>query len=615
MKKYDFSGWATRNDVECSDGRIIRKDAFKDCDGKQVPMVWMHDHSDPYKVIGHAMLENRDEGVYAYCSFNNSEAGQVAKEIVKHEDVNSLSIYANNIKQIGSNVIHGAIRELSLVLAGANPEAIIETVFAHDGFGDDSEEGIIRFGMPISIAHSDESEEDEIEEEEIEEELDEKEESDKEEVEMKTKNDIEYADIEHAEGSDETVQDVIDSMDEKQKNVMYWVVGQIIDQMQNGELDEEIEQGDQSMKKNIFQGDEVENGDVISHSEMAAIISDAKAMGQLSQAVISHGIEDIEFLFPDDKNIDNVPTFIQRDQGWVSKVMGAVHHTPFSRIKSMHADITGEEARALGYMKGKLKKEEVFSLLKRSTDPQTVYKKQKMDRDDVIDITDFDVVAWIKGEMRVMLDEEIARAILIGDGRLASSDDKIHEDHIRPIWKDAELYTVNVKMDVSMEEDPQSRAKDFIKKVIKARKHYKGSGNPALFTTEDMLSDLMLIEDNNGRMIYESEEKLRGVLRVSEIITVPVMEDQVNENTNAALQGIIVNLKDYNVGADKGGAVNMFDDFDIDYNAMKYLIETRCSGALTRPFSALVIESPMTVTTAGGDEGDEGDEGDTNIAG
>lgn len=550
--KYDFAGWATKNNIRCSDGRTIVKDAFKDNDGQTVPLVWNHQHNDPSNVIGHALLENRNEGVYAYCSFNNTESGDIAKVLVQHGDITALSIYANQLKQNGGNVIHGEIREVSLVHAGANPGAYIESVMSH---GEESnEEAIIYTGEEFCLMHSDESE---------------------------IKND----------GKEKTVEDVLNTMTEKQKTVMYALIGKALEDAEKTEETDNEKGGNETMKHNVFEDDQQTNDtEVISHSEMKAIIADAKRYGSMRESVLQHGIEHIDYLFPDAQNVTKTPQFIQNDTGWVKKVMGGVHHTPFSRIKSILADITEDEARARGYIKGKYKKEEVFTLLKRTTDPTTVYKKQKLDRDDVVDITDFDVVAWLKSEMREKLDEELARAYLIGDGRLSSSDDKIKEDHIRPIATDDDLYTIKVSVTVQNNTAIDAdAAKAFIKAVIKARKNYKGSGNPSLFTTEDMLTECLLLTDEVGRDLYEDEAKLAKKLRVKEIITVPQMENATGANSGA-LVGVIVNLDDYNVGADKGGAVSMFDDFDIDYNAQKYLIETRCSGALIKPYSAIAVE-------------------------
>ena len=565
--KYDFSGWATKNNLKCSDGRTILKDAFKENDGQKVPLVWNHQHDDPDNVLGHALLENRDEGVYAYCAFNDTESGQQAKKLVEHGDVVSLSIYANKLKQQGGNVIHGAIREVSLVLAGANPGAFIDVVMSH---GEDSEgDGIISMMEDISLSDG-EIEEDTVSHAE-----------EKKEDEKMAEN-----------SKDMTIKEIIDTMTEDQKNAMYYLIGKAIE----GD-DENDKGGDENMKHNVFDNDTENKDDVLSHSDMEAIFSDAKRYGSLKDSVLAHGIDQIDYLFPEAESLNRTPEFIKRDTGWVSKVMSGVHHTPFSRIKSMFADITEDDARAKGYIKGKLKKEEVFSLLKRTTTPTTIYKKQKLDRDDVIDITDFDVVAWLKSEMRMMLDEELARAFLVGDGRLPSSDDKINEQNIRPIWKDDDLYTIKSSIEVAADATSDQKAKAFIRAIIKARKNYKGSGEPTLYTTEDMLTDCLLMEDNNGRIIYDSTAKLANMLRVKEIVTVPVMEGltrTADEGKTMALMGIVVNLADYNVGADKGGAVNMFDDFDIDYNAQKYLIETRCSGALIKPFSAIAVELEQT---------------------
>ena len=573
MPKYDFSGWATKNNLKCSDGRTILKDAFKHNDGQTVPLVWNHQHNDPLNVLGHALLENRDNGVYAYCTFNDTEAGKNAKMLVEHGDVTALSIYANQLKQKGGNVEHGVIREVSLVLAGANPGAFIDSILRHGETSD--EEGVIYTGEDIELYHADE----EIQ-------------NDKKEEDKKVEDNK----------KEKTVQDVVNSMSEEQKNVMYALIGQALED--NKVEHSNIENGGEEMKHNVFENDNNQEN-VLSHADMEQILRDAKRVGSLKEAVLQHadehgdaiydtyGIkpnsdgEGISMLFPEYKNLNNVPEFIKRDTGWVAQVMGGVHHTPFSRIKSMFADIREDEARALGYMKGDLKKEEVFSLLKRTTDPQTIYKKQKLHRDDVIDITSFDVVAWIKAEMRMMLEEEIARAILIGDGRLADDDNKIQQQHIRSIANEDPLFAIHKDLVVA---EGEERAKGFIKTVIRARKDYKGSGEPTLFLAEDMLVEMLLLEDKNGRLIYESEAGLARALRVKNIVTVPVMEGAKNLAKTKNVLGIVVNLKDYNVGADKGGAVAMFEDFDIDYNAQKYLIETRCSGALVKPFSAIIIE-------------------------
>ena len=561
---YDFCGWATRNNIQCSDGRIIRKDAFKGNDGQKVPLVWNHQHNDPTNILGHAVLENRNEGVYAYCTFNNTDAARDAKTLVEHGDISSLSIYANKLKQNGPNVMHGQIREVSLVLAGANPEAYIENIMSHGEDSDD--EAIMYFGEDIELQHSDDT---------------------KEETNLK-KDGEKMAGTNNSTKDDRTIGDVFETLNEDQKTAVYAIIGQILED--NGLTGED----NGKMKHNVFEGDAYNGNDTLSHSDMQAIISDAKRYGSMKDAVLAHGIEHIDYLFPDAANVENMPSFIQRDMTWVGEVMDAVHHTPFSRIKSTFANITEDDARAKGYIKGKKKKDEVFSLLKRTTSPTTIYKKQKLDRDDVIDITDFDVVAWLKSEMRMMLDEEIARAILVGDGRLSSSDDKINEQNIRPIYTDDSLYTIREQIKFSATATADEKAKTFIRQSIKARKEYKGSGSPILYTTEDVLTDCLLLEDTTGRIIYDTVEKLATALRVKKIVTVPVMEGYKKTGEDSkeySLMGIIVNLADYNVGADKGGAVNMFDDFDIDYNAQKYLIETRCSGALIKPYSAIVIES------------------------
>lgn len=571
MVKCDFCGWATKNDLKCSDGRIIRKDAFKDCDGITVPLVWNHYHNDPFNCLGHALLQNRDEGVYAYCSFNDTEQGQNAKALVEHGDIKALSIYANKLKQNGPNVMHGAIREVSLVYAGANPGAFIESVIKH-GDGTD-EEAILYTGDGIEIYHSEEASSEE-------ETISHAEDDNKKEEPMATETEKPK--------SERTVQDVFDTFNEEQKTVVYALLGQALEEKDNAD-----EEDDEDMKHNVFDADNSNPENTLSHSEEMAIIADAKRCGSMRESVLQHGIEQIDYLFPDNKNVTDTPIFIQRDTTWVAQFMNATHKTPFSRIKSLFADITEDEARALGYIKGKYKKEEVFSLLKRTTDPTTVYKKQKMHRDDILDITDFSVVNWIKTEMRGMLNEEIARAALVGDGRLASSDDKISEQNIRPIWTDEELFTIKARYDSTTLSTDDEKMNAFIRTAIKARKNYKGSGNPILFTTEDVLTDLLLMQDKMGRDLFDSPEKLMKKLRVRDIVTVPVMEGLTRQDSGStySLMGIIVNPIDYNIGADKGGAINMFEDFDIDYNAQKYLMETRCSGALIKPYSAIALEA------------------------
>ena len=639
-EKFDFSGWATKVNLMCSDGRVIRKGAFKHCDGMVVPLVWNHQHNKPEEVLGHALLENRDDGVYAYCTFNDTESGQNAKLLVQHGDVNQLSIYANKLRQQGSNVLHGVIREVSLVLAGANPGAYIDSVMMHGEESD--EEAVIYTGEFIEnvepLFHSDENEK-KGEEKKVDDGTKKKEinsvdfdkltdeqkkkvrefmanmtkqsdgetNADSGKEEKKDAKELEHAadksDDKTATGKsdEETVQDVLDTLTEKQKNVVQYLIGRILED--KDEPDDDDEGGKEEMKHNVFDQDTNEKN-VLSHSDMMEIMADAKRTGSLRDAVLAHGITDIEYLFPDAQTIDKTPGFIKRDDTWVADVMNSVHHTPFSRIKSIFADITEADARAKGYIKGKLKVEEVFTLLKRVTTPATIYKKQKIDRDDLIDITDFDVVAWLKSEMRMMLDEEIARAVLVGDGRNPSSNDKINEQNIRPIWTDDDVYTVKAAINVASDATDDVKAKAFIKATIKSRKNYKGSGNPVMFISEDMLTNCLLLEDLNGRVIYDTIDKLATALRVKKIIPVPVMENltRVKGANTHELAGIYVNLADYNIGADKGGAVNMFDDFDIDYNQQKYLIETRISGALTVPYSAVAIEF-VTATTPSQDEG------------
>ena len=619
--KYDFSGWATKNDLKCADGRVIRRDAFKVNDGKKVPMVWNHQHNSISDVLGHAILENRKEGVYAYCTFNNTSAGQEAKECVKHGDVEALSIWANNLEQDGHDVLHGVIREVSLVLAGANPGAFVESVMAHgEPLYDDEDEAIIYSGEDLYFEHAlkkeeddeDEDKEDETEDEEDSEEADDADEEDSEEEDEEEDKKKMKKDLKHADDGGRTVGEVLDELTDEQKKAVAIVIDQVLNDEKGSSSKEE---DDEDMKHNIFENDEQQTN-YISHDDMQRIFADAKRLGSLRDAVNeafeeggvlehsipmdgmtgpsqstasqTYGFRDPDMLFPEYRNLNNPPEWISRNMDWVQKVMSGVHRSPFSRIKSQYADITEDAARAKGYMKGNLKKEEVFTLLKRTTDPQTIYKKQKLDRDDIVDITDFDVVAWIKAEMRVMLNEEIARAILIGDGRQADSDDKIQENHIRPIVKDVDLF--NIKKEV-VETQTEKGAKAVINTAIRARKDYKGSGNPVLFTTEDELTEMLLLEDGIGHKLYKTEAELATALRVSAIITVEAMEGykvSIN-NVDKDLVGVIVNLSDYNVGADKGGEINLFDDFDIDYNQYKYLIETRISGALIKPFSAITL--------------------------
>ena len=572
MEKFDFSGWATRNNLKCSDGRTIMKDAFKSNDGQVVPLVWNHQHNDSENVLGHALLENRDEGVYDYCSFNDTSRGRDAKTMVEHGDITALSIYANKLKQNGSNVIHGAIREVSLVLAGANPGAYIDSIMSH---GEDSDEdAVIYTGEPIALYHAEEN--------------------------IETEEKIVENEVVHSEDktpeNEKNPKEIFDTLNEEQQDLVYKLIGQALNERKS---DENNKEDDNMIKHNVFEQNEETKENVLSHADMENLFKRGKQLGSLREAVDElchagdYGINEIETLFPEAKTLNNPPEFIKRDMDWVATVMAGVHHTPFSRIKSMFANITEDEARAKGYIKGKLKKEEVFSLLKRTTTPTTIYKKQKLDRDDTVDITDFDVVAWLKSEMRMMLEEEIARAILIGDGRLTSDDDHINETNIRPIWKDEDLFTIKTAVTVGANATDDDIAKAMIKAAVKSRKAYKGSGNPVFYTTEDFLTDALLLEDTQGYRLYKSVDELATAMRVRKIITVPVMEGQTRTDAQSktrTLMGLIVNLNDYNVGADKGGAVSMFDDFDIDYNQMKYLIETRCSGALIKPYSAIALE-------------------------
>lgn len=635
-RPYDISGWATMCNIKCSDGRVIRPNAFIDNDGEEVPMVYQHCHTDPENVLGHALLENRDKGVYCYCWFNENPKAQAAKNAVANGDIKQFSIYANQLVQRGSDVIHGSIKEVSLVLTGANKGARIENLnFAHsDGTtNEDDGEAFIYTEQQKIICHSEEDSEEENmskksqidvqavldgmdeeqlavvralyeqgqidalnalqnqgedEDEDDESEDDEIDDDEEEDEAPEDEDDDEFDDDEIGDEEEDELDD--DEVEDEEENYK--------EAMAHSEIG-----GKKTMKKNIFDGSMEENGaqnNTLTHSEIETIFADAKRVGSLKQSVLEHtdeyGIEQIDWLFPDAKNLTTTPDFIHRDMGWVSVVMNGTRHTPFTRIKTMFADITEDEARARGYIKGNRKVNEVFTLLKRTTDPQTIYKKQKLDRDDVLDITDFDVVAWLKGEMRMMLDEEIARAILIGDGRQTSSDDHISETHIRSVFRDDSLYTVRKTL---VEVQGEAKAKTFIKTVRKAWKDYKGSGNAVAFVTEDWLSELLLLEDGIGHFLYPTKETVANVLGVRNIVTVPVMADASTIRTDTTSgktykpAAIILNLNDYNVGADKGGSVNMFEDFDIDYNQQKYLIETRCSGALVKPYSAIVIEEEV----------------------
>lgn len=596
----DFAGWATKFNVLCADGRIIKHGAFNDIDGAKIPLVYNHIHDNLSDVLGHAYMECRDEGVYAYGYFNETEQAQIAKEAVQHGDMDSLSIWANHLKQVGPYVEHGEIKELSLVLAGANPGAYIEDVaLAHGETPNMSDyEANIYSGEQLEIMHSSDGN-----------------------LDMKAlqgiigklntildnsnKNIVAHAvkDTSVDKTKDtETVKEVLDSMSDTQYKVTYALVQDALDSSSKKDdntptnSDNKEDKTMSTIEHNIFEKNA--EGDTLTHQDMEkynAAISEGKRYGSLKESFLAHGITNVEYLFPDAKTLNVPPEFISRNQGWVDDVMNDVHHTPFSRIKSVFADLREDEARARGYIKGKLKKEEVFSLLKRTTTPQTIYKKQKIDRDDVVDITEFDVVVWLKTEMRMMLNEEIARAILIGDGRLTSSDDHIKEDNIRPIWKDADLYTIKYSISIAKDTAAAEKASAFIEACVRARVDYQGSGNPKLYAPESTITECLLLKDKNGRIIYDNIEKLATACRVAKIVSVPVMENQsrVDKTDTLALQGLIVNLQDYNIGADKGGAINMFDDFDIDYNAQKYLIETRISGALTKPFSAIAIETKI----------------------
>ncbi len=605
-KEYDFGGWATKNDLKCADGRTIRDGAFKDNDGVIVPLVWQHQYNGPANILGHALLQYRPgEGMYTYGKFNDTEDGKIAKKLVEHRDIRSLSIFANHLTQTPEkDVLHGQIREVSLVLAGANPGAYIDfPVLEHsDGTTDlFEEEATIYNDEEISLLHE------EMEDEPM--------------TETKTVTEETSEEVKHEDAEKEkTVQDVLDTLNEEQKAAVGYVLGSLMNDAEE-KVEHSDEEGEETtMKHNVFEQDNKQTNETLSHDDFVKIIKDAKTCGSMKAAVEAHieagtlshddlagdvvmstgdqqyFVNQPDFLFPEARALNNPPAWIKRDTSWVYKVLNGAHHSPFSRIKSVFANLTEDEARAKGYIKGKTKKEQVFSLLKRSTTPQTVYKKQKMDRDDVIDITDFDVVAWIKSEMRGQLDEELARAALIGDGRLTSDDDHISEEHIRPIYNDADLFTIKVGLNLTGTPTEDEAAKAFIRKVIRARKNYRGSGTPTLFTTEDMLTMMLLLEDDIGHALYADEAALARKLRVKEIVTVPVMEEESH-----GLLGIVVNMADYNFGADKGGAVNLFDDFDIDVNQMKYLIETRCSGALTVPYSAIAIFDSYTADSDGTD--------------
>lgn len=585
---YDCSGWATKANVRCYDGLVIAQDAFKECSGKVVPMVYNHDHSNVDNVIGHCLLENRPGGVYCYAKFNDTDTGKTARKCVESGDLSAFSIFANGLKKVGSTVKHGFIREVSLVLAGCNPGALIDEVVKHSADEDyEGGEAFIYNDDGLSLTHGMDPEGNPLED------LTHSADSgDAVTDDEATQEEAKMADEKNM-NKEETVEDVFNTLTEKQKNVVYAIIGSVMP----SEKDDDGEEDD-TVKQNVFDKDT--NATVLKHSieEINNVVKTAKSHGTMKAAFedagmdsdeLAHSIDNIDWLFPEDHLLDTTPRIIDKPDDWVSVVMGAVHHIPFSRFKSMFADLTEEDARAKGYIKGNFKKEEVFGLLRRSTSPTTVYKKQKLDRDDVIDITSFDVVAWLKQEMRLKLNRELALAYLLGDGRLAASEDKIDENCIRPVFNDADLFTIKVQCKTTGLTTVEDKYKALIKQIIRARKDYRGSGTPTLFTTEDALTEMLLLEDGIGHPLYADEAALARKLRVAKIVTVPEMEGRKGAK-GGDLVAIVVNLADYTVGADKGGAVSMFDDFDIDFNAQKYLIETRCSGALTTPFSAMAVE-------------------------
>lgn len=558
MDKYDFSGYATKNNIRCTDGRVIRKGAFSEQNGAQVPLVWSHNHDSVENVLGHAILKEDENGMYAYGYFNNTRNADIAKACLAHGDFDAMSIYANQLREKGNDVIHGNIKEVSLCLAGANPGALIDTIIAHSD-SEDEEAVMMIGGNSVELYH----------------------------VDSQTKGDP-------AADPESQIEDVLNSLTDEQRSVVEGLIGMALET----NIEEEPNEGGNEMKQNVFDNDLREDNqeNVLTHSQMEVIFKDAKREGSLKESVLKHadeyGIKDIDWLFPDSKNINMPPTFINNPVEWVATVMSGVHRYPFARIKSMFADIRSDDARAKGYVKGKYKKEEVFSLLRRETTPCTIYKKQKLDRDDVNDIIEFDVVAWLKAEMRQKLDEEIARAILIGDGRSSLDEDKVSETNIRPIWTDEDLYTIKKLVSSESGATTSKKAEDFIDSVIRAHDDYRGSGNPTLFIAQDALTDMLLIKDTTGRRIYNSVSDLATTLMVNKIVPVAPMKGQrraVSSDTHELI-ALMVNLNDYYVGADKGGSVSMFEDFDIDYNQQKYLIETRCSGALVIPYSAVAFE-------------------------
>lgn len=593
---YDFSGWATKANVKCFDGLTIAPNAFKECDGKVVPVVWNHDHSAPESVLGHALLQNRKEGMYAYVKLNDTSSGQTAKACVDNGDIDAMSIYANGIQKAGKTVMHGMIKELSLVIAGCNPGALIDEVVKHsaDGTEEDSSEAFIYTDSGLSLKHGLDPDDNPLEDEVLQH-------SDN----SGETNKDEKGEGKMADANEKTVKEVFDTLTEEQKNVVYAIIGSALDEGKGGESDDKGDGKEDNTMRHCFENDN--GGTVLKHSldDINGIIATASKHGTLRDAFLdagitgdelAHSIENMDYLFPDDHNLDTVPRIVDRDQTWVDKVMNSVHHVPFARVKVMFADLTEDEARAKGYIKGNYKKEQVLKLLKRSTTPTTVYKKQRFDRDDIVDMSTMDVVGFVKKEQRGKLNEELGMAFLIGDGRDDASDDKINELNIRPIFNDDDFYTIKVVVQPGTNATDDAKAKATIKSIIKARKNYKGSGSPTFYTTDDVLTDMLLLEDGIGHPLYADEAALARKLRVKEIVTVPRMEGRKGAK-GGDLLGIVVNLADYTVGADKGGEVNMFDDFNIDYNQLIYLIETRCSGAMTTPYGAMAIEMDAANST------------------
>ena len=586
---YDCSGWATKANVRCYDGLVIAQDAFKECSGKVVPMVYNHDHSNVDNVIGHCLLENRPGGVYCYAKFNDTDTGKTARQCVESGDLGAFSIFANGLKKVGSTVKHGFIREVSLVLAGCNPGALIDEVVKHSADEDyEGGEAFIYNEDGLSLTHGMDPEGNPLE--------DLTHSADSGDAVTDDEATQEEAKMADEKNEGKTLEQVYNSMTDEQKECCHALVGLALEEKEGGNNDDGEE--DDTVKQNVFDKDT--NATVLKHSieEINNVVKTAKSHGTMKAAFedagmdsdeLAHSIDNIDWLFPEDHLVDTTPRIIDKPDDWVSVVMGAVHHIPFSRFKSMFADLTEEDARAKGYIKGNFKKEEVFGLLRRSTSPTTVYKKQKLDRDDVIDITSFDVVAWLKQEMRLKLNRELALAYLLGDGRLAASEDKIDENCIRPVFNDSDLFTIKVQCKTTGLTTVEDKYKALIKQILRSRKEYRGSGTPTMFTTEDALTEMLLLEDGIGHPLYADEAALARKLRVKNIVTIPEMEGRKGAK-GGDLVCLIVNLADYTVGADKGGAVSMFDDFDIDFNAQKYLIETRCSGALTTPFSAMAVE-------------------------